>query len=261
MSKILVIEDEMLTRNMFRECLEAEGFQTLGAEDGLAGIEQARHHLPSLVLCDLIMPKLDGYEVLSQLRQNTATATIPFIFITARVDKADRRQGMSLGADDYLTKPSTAEELVEAVSARLKKHDLLYRCYAANYQPHEPTANSQVRDRQAELLFPSASEFSEVFEFIEANYSKGITLCDVAKAVGYSAAYLTNKVKQETGRTVNRWIIERRMSQALFLLRSTDRSVEQIATEVGYQNTCYFFRQFRQYQSTTPQAWREKFSK
>jgi AraC-like DNA-binding protein len=83
-------------------------------------------------------------------------------------------------------------------------------------------------------------------------------LCDVAKAVGYSPAYLTNKIKQETGRTVNRWIIERRMAQALFLLRSTNQLVEQIAVAVGYQNTCYFFRQFRQYQGTTPQAWREK---
>lgn len=261
MSKILVIEDEVLTRNMFRECLEAEGFQTFGAEDGEAGIEQAQNHLPNLVLCDLIMPKLGGYEVLSKLRQNTVTATIPFIFITARIDKADRRQGMSLGADDYLTKPSTAEEVIGAVSARLKKRDLLYRCYAANYQPPAETVVSEVRDRQSELLFPSASEFSAVFEFIEANYNKGITLCDVAKAVGYSPAYLTNKVKQETGRTVNRWIIERRISQALFLLCTTERSVEQIATEVGYQNTCYFFRQFRQYQATTPQAWREQFSK
>lgn len=257
MSKILVIEDEPLTRNMFQDCLEAEGFQTFGAEDGLAGIHQARQHLPNLVLCDVVMPRLDGYEVLSQLRQETKTAIIPFMFITAKAEKANRRQGMSLGADDYLTKPFTAEELIEAVSARLKKYNLLHKCYATNYQPPKATLVSKVRD-ETELLFPSVSEFSEVFEFIEANYNKGITLCDVAKAVGYSPAYLTNRVKQETGRTVNRWIIERRMSQALFLLRSTARSVEQIATEVGYQNTCYFFRQFRQYQSTTPQAWREK---
>ena len=97
-----------------------------------------------------------------------------------------------------------------------------------------------------------------MFEFIEADYNKGITLCDVAKAVGYSPAYLTNKIKRETGRTVNRWIIERRMVQALFLLGSTNRTVEQIATAIGYQNTCHFFRQFRQYQGTTPQTWRQQ---
>ena len=296
MSKILVIEDEALTRDMFQDCLEAEGFQTLGAEDGLTGIELARQHLPNLVLCDVVIPKLDGYAVLSQLRQVATTATIPFIFITARIGKVDRRQGMSLGADDYLTKPSTVEELLETVSARLERSAMLQSYYTTGNQPSKATVASEVRDnptgtlyptgltsrraeqlclmgrgiprdkgtksvggdRQTDLLFPTVPELSELFEFIEANYDKGITLCDVAKAVGYSPAYLTNKVKQETGRTVNRWIIERRMAQALFLLDSTDRSVEQIATTVGYQNTCHFFRQFRQYQGTTPQAWRKK---
>lgn len=258
MSKILVIENEALTRDLFRDCLEAEGFQTLGAEDGLTGIELARQHLPNLVLCDVLMPKLNGYEVLRRLRQDTTTTTIPFIFITAMTGKADLRQGMSLGADDYLTKPSTVEELLEAVSVRLNRYNILQKCYNSYYHLPEATVASTVSDCEADFLLPNIPEFSEVFKFIEANYNQGITLCDVAKAVGYSPAYLTNKIKQETGRTVNRWIIERRMAQALFLLRSTNQLVEEIAVAVGYQNTCYFFRQFRQYQGTTPQAWREK---
>lgn len=258
MSKILVIEDEARTRNMFRDCLEAEGFQTFGAEDGLAGIQKARQHLPNLVLCDVIMPKLDGYGVLNQLRQVATTATIPFIFLTAKAEKADRRQGMSLGADDYLTKPSTVEELLEAVSTRLKKHSLLQSYYSIDNKSSEAIEALNSSGLNTNLFFPSVPELSEVFEFIETNYNKGITLCDVAKAVGYSPAYLTNRVKQETGKTVNRWIIERRMEEALLLLSSTKQSVEQIAAIIGYQNTCHFFRQFRQYQGTTPQAWRKK---
>ena len=258
MSKILVIEDEARTREMFRDCLEAEGFQTLGAEDGLDGIQQVRQHLPDLVICDILMPRLDGYGVLSRVRQNSTTATIPFIFLTAKAGKTDRRQGMSLGADDYLTKPSTVEELLEAVSARLEKQALLQRCYAADHQQPEPEVKASKTDSESKLFFPSVPELSEVFKFIETNYNQGITLCDVARAVGYSPAYLTNKVKRETGRTVNRWIIERRMAQSLFLLRTTNQSVEQIASAVGYQNTCHFFRQFRQYQGTTPQAWRKQ---
>ena len=257
MSKILVIEDETPTRNMFRDCLEAEGFQTFGAEDGLAGVEQAQKYLPNLVLCDVVMPKLDGYAVLNQLRQIAATATIPFIFVSAKADKVYRRQGMSLGADDYLTKPSTVEELLEAVSARLERHAMLQTHCDASHQSSKEIVAVEAGDRETNSLFPSLPELSEVFDFIEANHNKGITLCDVAKAVGYSPAYLTNKVKRETGRTVNRWIIERRMAQALFLLSSTKQSVEQIATAIGYQNTCHFFRQFRQYQGTTPQAWRK----
>ena len=258
MSKILVIEDEARTRDMFRDCLEAEGFQTLGAEDGLTGIQQARQHLPNLVLCDIIMPKLDGYGVLNQLRQVTTTATIPFIFLTAKTEKADRRQGMSLGADDYLTKPSTVEELLEAVSTRLRKHSMLQSYYSAGNQSSVSVEALTTFDTNTNLFFPSVPELSEVFEFIEAHYNNGITLSDVAKAVGYSPAYLTNRVRQETGKTVNRWIIERRMAEALLLLSSTKQSVEQIAATIGYQNTCHFFRQFRQYQGTTPQAWRKK---
>ena len=258
MSKILVIEDEARTRNMFRDCLEAEGFETLGAEDGLAGIGLARQHLPNLVLCDVIMPKLDGYGVLNELRQATTTAAIPFIFITAKTEKLDRRRGMSLGADDYISKPSTVEELIEAVSTRLRRHELLHQHYSSDPQSSKTSSAPVASNRETNLLFPNVPEFNEVFEFIEANYNKGITLCDVAKAVGYSAAYLTNRVKQETGRTVNRWIIERRVAQALFLLDSTKQSVEEIAMAVGYQNTCHFFRQFRQYKGTTPQAWRKK---
>ena len=260
MSKILVIEDEAHTRNMFRDCLEAEGFQTFGAGDGLAGIEQAQKHLPNLVLCDVIMPKLDGYSVLNQLRRVADTATIPFIFVTAKADKAHRRQGMSLGADDYLTKPSTVEELLEAVSARLERHAMLQAHCDVSSKSLEEDVASKASNSEINSLFPVVPELSEVFEFIEANHNKGITLCDVAKAVGYSPAYLTNKVKRETGRTVNRWIIERRMVEALCLLSNTKQSVEQIATAIGYQNTCHFFRQFRQYQGTTPQAWRNNHS-
>ena len=119
------------------------------------------------------------------------------------------------------------------------------------------TRNVNEQFNQTDLLFLSIKELNEVFEFIEANYNKGITLCDAARVVGCSPAYLTNKVKREE-HTVNRWIIERHIAQARFLLDTTNQSVEQIATAVGYQNTCHFFRQFCQVRGTTPQAWRNK---
>ena len=155
MSKILVIEDEARTRDMFRDYLEAEGFQTLGAEDGLAGIGLARQHLPNLVLCDIIIPKLDGYEVLSQLRRVATTATIPFIFITAKTAKANRRRGMSLGADDYLAKPFTVEELIEAVSVRLERRAMLQAHYAGEGESLKAPATSNISDSGIDLVFPS----------------------------------------------------------------------------------------------------------
>ncbi len=123
MSKILVIEDEFLIRENIVELLEIEDFEVISAENGRIGFEQASQHLPDLILCDVMMPELDGYGVLSSLRSNPSTATIPFIFLTAKAEHSDLRQGMGLGADDYLTKPCSAEELLEAVRTRLKKQE------------------------------------------------------------------------------------------------------------------------------------------
>ncbi|WP_013322474.1 response regulator transcription factor [Gloeothece verrucosa] len=259
MTRILLIEDDDLNCTLLQECLESEGFHIISAENGLQGLQQARQHLPDLILCDIMMPELDGYSVLLQLRQDPITAFIPFIFLTAKTTKAEQRRGMELGADDYLTKPLTAEEVIAAVEARLERKAMLERCYFAKcHNILDPISTQNPQDQEPESIFPARSIFHEVFDFIEANYNREITLSEVAQAVGYSPAYLTNRLKRETGRTVNRWIIERRMVEACALLRNTNWSVEQIATTVGYLNVSYFFRQFRQYKGTTPKAWREK---
>lgn len=121
MSKILVIDDEIPVRANLVELLEAEEFDVISAEDGRAGVQLARQQLPDLIICDITMPELDGYGVLAELRQDPATATLPFIFLTARADRTDLRQGMNLGADDYVVKPFTRDELLRAISARLAK--------------------------------------------------------------------------------------------------------------------------------------------
>jgi len=257
MKKILVIEDEAQTREIFLECLEAEGFDAISAENGHIGVQRAKEQLPDLVICDILMPELDGYGVLSTLRQDPVTAIIPFIFLTAKATKAELRQGMDLGADDYLTKPSTAEELLGAIAARLEKQAALRQwCAVESQRISEPPPADTAKPAASESIFPVCPLLSEVFHFIEANYHQSITLKDVAKAARYSPAYLTDLVRRQTGKTVNHWIIERRMAQACSLLRETDQSVDGIAEAVGYQNAGHFFRQFRQHHETTPQAWR-----
>lgn len=125
MTDILVIEDDELVRESVLAVLESKGFRVLSAENGLIGLQLAELHLPDLILCDILMPGLDGYEVLSTLSSNPTTQGIPFIFLTAKVEKANWRQAMKMGADDYLTKPFTAVELLEAIAGRLRKHTLL----------------------------------------------------------------------------------------------------------------------------------------
>ncbi len=264
MKKILVIEDSKPFRNQILKQLESKGFYTIAAENGFDGIKLAKEQLPDLVICDILMPDLDGYSVLIALRQNPDTAIIPFIFVTAKVTRSDLRKGMVLGADDYLTKPFTAEELIASVTTQLEKQVALQAAIATRLnkatqnQPEAdlaPTVSIQ-SDNNVESILPNCPQLAEVFQFIEANYHRSINLCDVAEAVGYSPSYLTNLVRQQTGHSLYRWILERRMAEALSLLRKTDMAINQIATAIGYKDACHFSRHFRQVHGTSPQAWR-----
>jgi signal transduction histidine kinase len=125
MQKILVIEDTADVRELITDTLRFNGFQTIAAADGEAGIEAALKELPDLILCDVQMPRKDGFEVLADLRQRPATAGIPFVFLTGQAEKHHVRQGMNLGADDFLAKPFMLGDLMAAVNARLKKQQTI----------------------------------------------------------------------------------------------------------------------------------------
>ena len=127
MTKVLVIDDSPDISQLVGEALQVNGYRVFVADDGLAGVELAQQHRPDLILCDVNMPILDGYGTLTALRQNSITATIPFIFLTGIAEKVNMRQAMELGADDYLTKPFTISELLAAVRARLEKQAALAR--------------------------------------------------------------------------------------------------------------------------------------
>ncbi len=127
MNKILVIEDEKAVRENLVELLRAEGYFSIEARDGEEGVRLAWEMLPDLILCDVMMPRLDGYGVLSRLSRDADTAFIPFIFLTARTEREDLRRGMNLGADDYITKPFSLEDVLTAIQSRLEKRASLER--------------------------------------------------------------------------------------------------------------------------------------
>jgi two-component system sensor histidine kinase/response regulator len=144
MKRILVIDDEEWLREMVQMALTQRGYEVIEAPNGLVGVEKARKELPDLVLCDVNMEKLDGYATLSALRSDSATATIPFILMTGLADNAGMRQGMELGADDYLPKPFTLDGLYGAVEARLKK--------AQTVQEHAEGALADLRSNISMML-------------------------------------------------------------------------------------------------------------
>lgn len=156
MKRILVIDDDARLRQHFAEILRLDGNEVIEARNGREGIERARQEKPDLVVCDITMPEMNGHRVLETLRAAPATAGLPFIFLTGWSEQEDIRTGMNLGADDYLTKPVVAEDLVAAVRARLRRAELAAQSAAkASTGAAEPGRLEQLglTPREAEVLF------------------------------------------------------------------------------------------------------------
>lgn len=134
MKKILLIEDNVDVRENTAEILTFANYEVLTAENGSIGIAKAKQFKPDIVVCDIMMPELDGYDVLKELGKDTVTAGTPFIFLTAKTNRADIRLGMNLGADDYLTKPFEEKELLDAIASRLKKNEFLKKELTKNVE-------------------------------------------------------------------------------------------------------------------------------
>src|SRR5256885_15302825 len=145
--KVLVIEDEPSIRNNIMLMLKVERYAATGAENGRVGLELARSDPPDLILCDVMMPEMDGFAVLEALRAEPRLAEIPFIFLTALDDRSSTRRGMNLGADDYLPKPFTRNELTEAVNSRLKKFENLTQALAARLVPQRDRLTQKFREK------------------------------------------------------------------------------------------------------------------
>lgn len=125
MTKILVIEDEAPTRDKIVTVLKYEDYEVIDAPNGREGVISARENHPDLIICDVLMPDMNGYGALAALRDDPDTSVIPVIFLTAAASRADMRKGMEMGADDYITKPYTVEELLAAVRTRLDRQEII----------------------------------------------------------------------------------------------------------------------------------------
>ena len=144
MTKILVIEDDLAIKDNIIDILKEESFQAIDAANGSIGLKLAQEYLPDLILCDVKMPDINGYEVLKTLKSNHATSWIPFIFLTSKTNRLAWRKGMELGADDYLTKPFTPQELLKAIAIR--------------------RSLSMARDRFSQIL-TNTIEYEEILNF------------------------------------------------------------------------------------------------
>ena len=182
MKKILVIEDEPEMRRNITTLLRYYDYAPVAAENGRLGIEAARREIPDLILCDVMMPELDGYGVLQAVQSDASLAGIPFIFLTAKGEKDDLRSGMNLGADDYLTKPVANADLVEAIEARLRRTELqAKREFKPDFSSVEPLKKLGLTPRATETLLWLA---------------QGKTNSDIASILGVTESTIKKHVQE-----------------------------------------------------------------
>jgi CRP-like cAMP-binding protein len=175
--KILLIEDNKDMRENTAEILELSKYQVFTAKNGKEGIEIAQKEKPDLIICDIMMPVLDGYGVLHLLSKNALTASIPFIFLTAKAERSDMRKGMEMGADDYVTKPFDDIELLNAIESRLKKTEIMKQEFAKNMEGlNEFISSVKGLDELKKLSTEREVRMYKKKEniFLEGSYPKGV---------------------------------------------------------------------------------------
>jgi DNA-binding response OmpR family regulator len=186
MKSILVIDDNKDIRENTAEILDMAGYKTFTAENGKKGVDVALKEKPNLIVCDIMMPELDGYGVLHLLRKNVETQNTPFIFLTAKTERSDLRKGMEMGADDYITKPFEDIELLNAIETRLKKAEVLENVYS----PTQQGINQFIKDvKDTGALSQLAEQYN-----IES-YSKKQTLYQEGKRPRFLYFLMKGKVK------------------------------------------------------------------
>ncbi len=202
MITILIVEDDPSVLDNIRDILTLEDYRILTATNGREGIEQALAHIPDLIICDVMMPEVDGYGVIQTLRQNEKTCNIPFIFLTAKADRFDQREGMEAGADDYLTKPFRPQEVIKAVKTRLARHHSLMQPYQVEKERTKTLAqqlqeNQELAEIKANLLTKLAEDLREPL----GNVNLALHLLGRAKTEGERERYLA-VLREEYAREV-----------------------------------------------------------
>ncbi|NND35360.1 MAG: response regulator, partial [Saprospiraceae bacterium] len=242
---ILLVEDHIDVVNYIRLCLTE--FSVVHAADGEEGINQAIEEVPDLVITDIMMPIKDGYEVCAILRSHKTTSHIPIIMLTAKATQEEKRQGLSLGADAYLTKPFDQKELIIRVKGLLSQRRLLQEKYSQRFDK----SSIQPDDVEDEFL-------NQIQQFVDTHLDQDLTVEDVAAAVRMSRVQLYRKVKALTGKSVSLYIRLIRLHHARQLLLSSQKNVSEVAYETGFSDPSYFSRAFKEEFSVSPTELRNK---
>lgn len=245
---ILVAEDNTDLRKFIKSILLCN-YNVIEAENGAIALDMARKECPDIIISDILMPEMDGKQLCLQIKQDVQTCHIPFIIITALISETDQIDGLTVGADDYLTKPFNPEILKTKIKNVLKNRRLITRRYAtlSALEPEE----FETEDKDANFLL-------EVIEFIKANVSNpDLKVDDLSRNAGMSRTPFFKKIKSLTGKTPSDFIREIRINQATKLLIQSDLIITEIAYQTGFTSPKYFRECFKKQFGETPSEYME----
>ena len=247
---LLIIEDNGDMRFYIRSILE-DDFRIEESSRGNEGIEKAFELIPDLVLCDIMMPGIDGYEVLNTLKTDKRTSHIPVVMLTAKADSKSKLEGLEKKADDYLIKPFNEQELKLRITNLLEIREQLRNKYRNEIvlEP-EKTLISSIDEKFLSAVLKNIDEHMEDFEFSSE---------DLSKDVGLSRSHFYRKIKSLTGLTPSNFLVSIRLKKAATLLKNKTDHISQIAYTVGFQSLPYFNKRFREQYKMSPSDYIKSF--
>lgn len=237
---ILVVEDESAIRESLVEMLTINEFNASGAEHGLAGWQVITNNAPDLVISDVMMPKMDGFELLKKVRENKGTETLPVIMLTAKVELESKLHGLELGADDYITKPFEFREL------KLKIGNLLQRREKMMSSAH-PGGNGMVLDSQEDLFLRKLNLLlNEQLE--DAKLLTG----SIADQLNMSLSTFNRRLQKVTEKSPNQYVKEYRLKKAQQMIRLKYGNISEIANKTGFGSPAYFSSSYKEFFGKNP---------
>jgi DNA-binding response OmpR family regulator len=240
---VLVVEDNRDVRQLLRGYLGAD-YRVLEAADGEAGLEAARQHKPDLVLSDVMMPRMDGYDLCRALKADEALRTVPVMLLTAKASEEDRLYGLEGGADDYLSKPFSSRELeVRVANLILSRRELRQQF------------SREIRVKPTDVVIQSEDEafLEQVLDVMEAHLGDSTFTTDgLADSLGMSRRQAERRVKEVTGETPPRLMRRMRLERAAQLLKARPGSISEVAYTVGFKSLSHFARVFRERFGVSP---------
>ncbi|MDC3337219.1 response regulator [Flavobacteriales bacterium] len=237
---ILIVEDELAIRMSLVDLMEISGFQVRSAENGLEGVRKVQEKTPDLIISDVMMPELDGYGFLEEIRANKETTLIPFIFLTAKVELESKLQGMELGADGYITKPFEFRELnLKVRNLLITKQKVLQNALTKPGLVKEHSQDTIIL-KKLNLIMEEQLENSE------------LTTDQLAISLNMSLSTFTRKLKKLSNKSPNQFMKEFRLIRAKQMVELSYGSLSEIARKTGFSTLSYFSHSYKEFYGKSP---------